>query len=110
MSLMRRARWPSATPVPSEAAPVAVSVAAEMTYKGYRIEPASYGVNTATWSPRAVVSVRTDGTWARLTPLYSTSTARFPTRDEADLNAVAVAKAWIDRAVAKDGDDGRPSS
>jgi hypothetical protein len=76
----------------------------EITYKGYRIEPASYGVSSTTWSPRAVISVRTDDRWSRLTPLYATNTARFPTRDEADRCAVDVARAWIDTAVGPRGD------
>lgn len=76
----------------------------EITYKGYRIEPASYGVSSTTWSPRAVVSVRTDDNWSRMTPLYATNTARFPTRDEADRCALDVARAWIDTAVERRGD------
>jgi hypothetical protein len=71
----------------------------ELTYKGYRIEPESYAVNSVTWSPRVVVSVRHEGGWARQSPLYSTNAARFPTRDEADRSAVDVARAWIDKAV-----------
>ena len=76
----------------------------EITYKGYRIEPASYGVSSTTWSPRAVVSVRTDDSWSRLAPLYATNTARVPTRDEADRCALDVARAWIDTAVERRGD------
>lgn len=72
-------------------------------YKGYRIEPASYGVNTATWSPRVVISVQTDGVWSRLAPVYSSNATRFPTRDEADRCALDVARAWIDRTVAQQG-------
>lgn len=71
----------------------------EITYKGYRIEPGSYSVNNSAWSPRVVVSVRTDEGWSRGQPLYSTNPARFPTRDEADHRALDVARAWIDTAV-----------
>jgi len=73
--------------------------AGEILYKGCRIEPESYHVNSSAWSPRAVVSLKTDDGWARQTPLYSTKTTRFPTRDEADRCAVDVARAWIDTAV-----------
>jgi hypothetical protein len=70
----------------------------EITYKGYRIEPASYAVNSTAWSPRVVVSLRNDeGTWQR-TPVYSTNTAKFPTRDEADRRSLDVARTWIDAA------------
>lgn len=68
-------------------------------YKGHQIEAGSYCVGSVNWSPRAVVSVRTDdGAWHR-TPLYATSSAKFPTRHEADYQAVDVAKAWIDAAL-----------
>lgn len=71
----------------------------EITYKGYRIEPGSYSVNSSAWSPRVVVSLKTDeGASARI-PLYSTSTAKFPTRGEADRRALDVARAWIDTAI-----------
>jgi hypothetical protein len=84
---------PAPVPVP----PVAQLVE-ELMYKGHQIEAGSYSVGAA-WSPRAVVSVKTgDGAWQR-TPLYATSSARFPTRHEADRSALAVAKAWIDSAV-----------
>ena len=76
----------------------------EITYKGYRIEPESYHVNSTAWSARAVVSVRTEGLWSRQAPLYSTNTARFPTRDEADRCALDVARAWIDAAIARPRD------
>ena len=84
-------------------APPPLRVPEEITYKGYRIEPGSYGVNTATWSPRAVISVKIDEIWSRMAPLYATNTARFPTRDEADRCALDVARAWIDRTVAQQG-------
>lgn len=71
----------------------------EITYKGYRIEPESYSVKSTVWSPRVVVSQRTQEGWSRLTPLYSTDTARFPTRSEADRRALDVARAWIDTAI-----------
>jgi hypothetical protein len=83
--------------------PVAVT-SDEITYKGYRIEVASYGVSSTTWSPRAVVSVRSEDAWSRLAPLYATNTARFPTRDEADRCALDVARAWIDTAVDRRGE------
>jgi hypothetical protein len=82
----------------------AAPISDEVTYKGYRIEVASYGVSSTTWSPRAVVSVRTEDNWSRLSPLYATNTARFPTRDEADRCALDVARAWIDTAVERRGD------
>jgi len=103
-------RWTLSTPVTRPTVPVASTPTnalpenpptAEITYKGYRIEPESYRVNSTTWSPRVVVSLRTDeGAWQR-TPLYSTNTAKFPTRDEADRCALDVAKAWIDAASAR---------
>jgi hypothetical protein len=71
-----------------------------MMYKGHRIELGSYAVGAA-WSPRAVVSVRTDeGAWQR-TPLYATSSAKFPTRHEADRSALDVARVWIDGLAAR---------
>jgi hypothetical protein len=76
-------------------------VVPEATYRGYRIEPESYAVNSGGWSPRVVVSVRHDGGWARQPALYSTHSARFPSRDEADRTALDVARAWIDSAVAR---------
>ncbi|HSF06787.1 MAG TPA: hypothetical protein VLG10_13435 [Methylomirabilota bacterium] len=89
-------------PVVTTKAPPPDPVPAEITYKGYRIEPESYFINRAAWSPRVVVSVRTDGRWTRGTPLYSPTAVRFPTRDEADRRALDVAKEWIDTA-AKQG-------
>jgi hypothetical protein len=67
-----------------------------LVYKGHRIEPASYAVNNVAWSPRVVVSVREGRGWARQVPLYATSAAKFRSREEADLAAIEVAKAWID--------------
>jgi hypothetical protein len=68
-------------------------------YKGHQIEAGSYSVGSVSWSPRAVVSVQTaDGAWQR-TPLYATSSAKFPTRHEADCKALDVARAWIDTAL-----------
>ena len=67
-------------------------------YKGHQIEAGSYCVGSVSWSPRAVVSVKNDeGAWQR-TPLYATSSAKFPTRHEADHRALDVARAWIDAA------------
>ena len=77
----------------------AAEMPSELMYKGHQIELGSYAVGAA-WSPRAVVGVRTDGAWQR-TPLYATSSAKFPTRHEADLRALDVAKGWIDTAVAR---------
>jgi hypothetical protein len=72
-----------------------------MMYKGHEIEAGSYSVGSTAWSPRAVVSVKSvDGAWQR-TPLYATSSARFPTRHEADRRAIDVARAWIDAALAQ---------
>lgn len=89
-----------------DAAPVVpmtpmTELADEMVYKGHRIELGSYSVGNVAWSPRAVVSVRTADGWRR-TPLYATSSARFPTRHEADRSALDVAKAWIDAGHAKE--------
>ena len=79
--------------------PPAAQLAEELMYKGHQIEAGSYSVGSTAWSPRAVVSVKTDdGAWQR-TPLYATSSARFPTRHEADRSALIVAKAWVDAAV-----------
>jgi hypothetical protein len=76
--------------------PVAPRVDDDIVYKGYRVEPGSYVVGHGVWSPRAVVSWKTaEGSWQR-TPLYATSSAKFPTRDEADRRALDVARAWID--------------
>jgi hypothetical protein len=77
----------------------ASSSSEEIIYKGHRIEPESYAVHSSAWSPRVVVSLRIEKGWSRGAPLYSTSAARFPTRDEADRQAVDVARAWIDRAI-----------
>lgn len=77
-----------------------VHLTEELTYKGHRIEAGSYAVGSA-WSPRAVVSIRSeDGSWQR-TPLYATSSAKFPTRHEADSRALIVAKTWVDEAVGR---------
>ncbi len=98
MTLTRRVTRPivttSAPPIPAQAA-----LSDEITYRGYRIEPGSYAVNSIGWSPRVVVSRRADGSWVRGTPIYSPNTARFPTRDEADRRALEVAKAWVDAAI-----------
>ena len=96
----RRVRAPNvgSDPLAAPAPPVA-PLSDEIIYKGYRIEPGSYAVGNGAWSPRVVVSVRTDeGSWRR-TPLYATSSAKFPTRAEADRRALDVATAWIDAAV-----------
>lgn len=100
MSVVRRATRPSVTiGSPAPHVPPPCPAADEIVYKGYRIEPGSYHVNSTAWSPRAVVSLKTDDGWSRQTPLYSTKTTRFPTRDEADRCALDVARAWIDTAV-----------
>ena len=73
----------------------------EMMYKGHQIELGSYSVGSVNWSPRAVVSVKSDdGAWQR-TPLYATSSVKFPTRQEADRSALDVAKVWIDALIAR---------
>src|SRR5262249_38894138 len=65
---------------------------AGITYKGYRSEPSSYWVTSTAWSPRVVVSLRTDkGAWQR-TPIYSTNPAKVATRDEAARCALDVAR------------------
>ncbi len=94
MSVIRRV----VRPIITTTAPPPGPSSDEITYKGYRIEPESYFINRMAWSPRVVVSVRTDGRWTRATPLYSPDAARFPTREEADRRAVEVAKQWIDTA------------
>ncbi len=83
-------------------APVApaVQLPSELMYKGHQIELGSYSVGQ-NWSPRAVVGLKIDGgAWQR-TPIYATSSAKFPTRHEADLRALDVAKTWVDNAVAR---------
>ena len=111
MSSGRRAPLRTATTFPPATySPPAAEVVEEHTYKGYRIEPASYGVNTATWSPRVVVSVRTEDRWSRLAPLYATATARFSSREAADRSAVDVARLWIDSAVERQREDGAATS
>src|SRR5215831_17628442 len=76
-----------------------VDLPREIMYKGYRIEPGSYIVGHGEWSPRVVVSVKSaEGAW-RPTPIYSPSSAKFPTRAEADRRALDLATAWIDAAV-----------
>jgi len=70
-------------------------------YKGHQIEAGSYCVGSVSWSPRAVVSVKSaEGGWQR-TPLYATSSAKFHTQQEADRQAMDVARAWIDAAVGR---------
>jgi len=105
LSVGRRATARTATVPPAGTqAPPAAQPQDEITYKGYRVEPASYCISSGAWSPRVVVSVRTeDGSSAR-TPLYATNTARWPTRDEADRRALAVARAWIDAAIKRQRD------
>jgi hypothetical protein len=87
------------TPAPSGAlpeSPVVQPVEQAMMYKGHQIEAGSYCVRSVAWSPRAIVSVMSaEGAWQR-TPLYSTSSARFPTQHEADRCAIDIARAWID--------------
>jgi len=84
----------AAPPVPPE--PL---VSEEIAYKGYRVEPGSYAVSNGAWSPRVVVSLKAADGSSQRTPLYATSAARFPTREEADRRALDVARAWIDAAV-----------
>ena len=76
----------------------------EVTYKGYRVEPASYCISTGAWFPRVVVSVRTEDGSSTRTPLYATNSARWPTRDEADRRALTVARARIDAAIKRQRD------
>jgi hypothetical protein len=79
-----------------EVQPPSTPLGDTIIYKGYRIELGSYAVGHGTWSPRAVVAVKTDaGAW-QSTPLYSTSSAKFSTQSEADRRALEVATAWID--------------
>src|SRR5262249_52439369 len=71
----------------------------EIMYKGCRIEPGSYIAGHGQWSPCVVVSVKSaEGAW-RPTPLYSLSSAKFPTCAEADRRALDLATAWIDARV-----------
>lgn len=81
--------------VPSKPPPV-VSLPETIMYKGYRVEPESYSVNSTAWSPRVVVSLKNADGGSRKTPLYATSAAKFSSREEADRHALDVAKAWID--------------
>src|SRR5215813_6636156 len=69
-------------------APPAVNLQDGMTYKGYRVEPASYCVSTGAWSPRVLVSLLTEDRSSPRTPLYATNAARWPSRDEADRHAL----------------------
>lgn len=88
-------------PSPGLPVPAVVEFPSDLMYKGHRIELGSYSVGSVHWSPRAVVSVKNDeGAWHR-TPIYATSSAKFPTRHEADLRAMDVAKTWIDTALAQ---------
>jgi hypothetical protein len=88
-------------PLPITPVSPAAELPNELMYKGHQIELGSYSVGNVAWSPRAVVSLRNDdGAWQR-TPLYATSSAKFPTRHEADIRALDVAKVWIDAAVAR---------
>jgi hypothetical protein len=88
---------------PAAAPPPMTPLSEETMHKGRRIELGSYSVGNVSWSPRAVVSVKNaDGAWQR-TPLYATSSAKFPTRQEADRRALDVAKAWIDAEVERRG-------
>ena len=100
--ITRRVSAPRNLGAPLPITPIAptVELPSELMYKGHQIELGSYAVGAA-WSPRAVVGVKaTDGAWQR-TPLYATSSAKFPTRHEADRRALDVAKGWIDTAVAR---------
>ena len=100
MSVTRRVTRPIVTSGSAATnAPAPEPLSDEITYRGYRIEPGSYSVNSIAWSPRVVVSMRADGGWVRGTPLYSPNATRFPTRDEADRRALEVAKAWVDAAI-----------
>jgi hypothetical protein len=103
MNVRRRAPVPAVAMVSPANSAAGVS-SDEITYRGYRIEPASYGVNSGTWSPRVVISVRDDDRWSRLTPLYATNAARFLTRQDADKCALDVARAWIDTAIERQCD------
>lgn len=94
MSFVRRVTRPivdTAAKVPPVIQPAEV-----LMYKGYRIEPESYSVNSTAWSPRVVVSLKTADGGSRRTPLYATSAAKFSSREEANHRAVDVAKTWID--------------
>ena len=102
MSVTRRVTRPIVTSA-APALPAPAPLPDEITYRGYRIEPGSYAVNSIAWSPRVVVSTRADGSWVRGTPLYSPNAVRFPTRDEADRRALEVAKAWVDAAIEQRG-------
>ena len=83
-------------------APPAPPLSTEIIYKGYRVEPGSYSVGGSAWSPRVVVSTKTEtGAW-RPMPLYATSSVRFLSRDLADRRALEVATEWIDATVARE--------
>ena len=97
--ITRRVTPPRAVGPTVAPSPVLPSVDQALMYKGHQIEAGSYCVGAVSWSPRAVVSVKSgDGAWQR-TPLYATSSAKFPTRQEADQRALDVARAWIDAAI-----------
>jgi len=99
--ITRRVTAPRALGGPA-VAPVApaVQLPSELMYKGHQIELGSYSVGQ-NWSPRAVVGLKIDGgAWQR-TPIYATSSAKFPTRHEADHRALDVAREWIDSALAR---------
>lgn len=100
MSVTRRAA-PRTAPVASAETPAPPANRPEdgITYRGYRVEPASYCVSTGAWSPRVVVSLQTEDGSSPRTPLYATNAARWPTRDEADRHALDVARVWIDAAI-----------
>ena len=76
-------------------APPPAPLPQETMYKGYRIEVGSYAAGHG-WSPRVVVSLQSvSGGWQH-TPLYATSSAKFPSRADADRRALDVATEWID--------------
>lgn len=68
----------------------------EVTYKGYTIELMSLALPEKTWRPRALLYYDRDGAMNTVPALSAPPDVTFPSEEEADRYAVAMAKRWID--------------
>lgn len=69
------------------------SMAGEVQYKGWQIEPQSYHSDGARWRSKATVS--RDGS-LHTHPVFASLSMMFDTKELADAYAVKSAKKWID--------------
>jgi hypothetical protein len=74
----------------------------DVSYKGFTIELMSLRLPEQLWLPRAILYYERGGSLNTYPTLSAPADVTFPTKEEADQYAIALAKSWIDREQAAD--------